>query len=105
MWNTLTSIVSADFTSPLKIVKVLMTYFIPDTSDEVRLLFTQAFVTTNVSKAAPEVPVYTLTTNEGQYNFTLPTVTLISAINRIIMTLSTGTIAINKIAFCSEPEG
>ena len=106
VWNTFTSIAIADFTNPLQQVKVLMTYFIPDTSGEVILLFTQASVNANgSSEAAPEVPLYTLTTNEGQYNFTLLIPSLISAVNRIIMTLSTGTIAINKIVFCSEPEG
>ena len=103
-WNTFTTIVFADFTNPLQQVKVLMTYFIPDTSGEVTLLFTQAFVTVNESESAPEVPVFTLTTNEGQPNFTLPTPSL-SVVNSIIITLSSGTIAINRIVFCSEPEG
>ena len=106
VWNTLASIAIADFTNPLQQVKVLMTYFIPDTSDEVRLLFTQAFVNANgTTISAPEIFVDTLTANEGQYNFTLPTPSLIPAVNRIIMTLHIGTIAINRIVFCSEPEG
>ena len=101
VWNTLTSITSANFTTPLQRVKLLLTYFIPDTSVAVRLAVSQV----NGAVVAPEVAVYTLTTNEGQYSFTLPTPSLISAVNRIVITLLNGTLGINKIVFCSEPEG
>jgi len=101
VWNTLTSITIANFTIPLQRVKLLLTYFIPDTSVAVRLAVSQA----NGGVSAPEVPVHTLTTNEGQYSFTLPTPSEISVVNTIVITLLAGTLKINKIVFCSEPEG
>jgi len=78
-----------------------MKYFIPNTSIAVRLVFSQA----NEGVSAPEAPLYILTTNEGQYNFTLPTPSVISGVNRIVITLHAGILAINKIVFCGEPEG
>jgi len=88
-------------------IKVLITYFIPDTSVAVKLLFTQAFATINRTESAPEVPVIILTTNVGhvQYNITLPTTSIISNVNRILLTLTEGTIVINRIVICSEAEG
>jgi len=80
-----------------------MTYFIPDTPGKVTLFFTQANHEAAVSASTFAV---TLIANEGSYNFTLPTISEIF-VNRIIVTLLNGTIAINKIVFCndSEPEG
>jgi len=84
---------------------VLITYFITEISVAVKLLFTQAFATVNESESAPEVPVIILTTNVGQYNVTLPTPSIISIVNRILLILSEGTIVINRIVICSEAEG
>jgi len=96
VWNgTDVSIVSVDFATPLKQVKVLMTYF---TSDDASLVI--AFTTINETEAVSAV---TLTANEDQFNFTFP---LLSAINRITITLNTtGNVAFNRIIFCSESEG
>ena len=98
MWNTLTAVAIADFTAPLQQVKVLMTYFIPDTSGDVRLEISQA----NGATSAPEASLYILTTIEVQYNFTLTTPSLLSAVNRIIITLTAGTIAIYKLGLATH---
>ena len=74
-----------------------MTYFVPDTSgNEVNLVFTQENGNEISSSAFHVNPL----ANEQWYN-----PPAIFAVNRIFITLYSGTIAINRITISSEPEG
>jgi len=89
-WNDLVTIFIANFTTPLpQAIKVLITYFIPDTSVTVKLLFVQGFATVNgqTESDSPEVQAKILTANTGQYNLTLPPPLGISNVNRILLNL------------------
>ena len=98
--DTLGQIITTHFTNPLQQVKVLMTYFIPGSSGEVRITFPQ----TNGTDSVSYTQIITLPANGQQLNVTL--VQAVSAVNTILVTLIfTGSIAINRITFCSEPEG
>jgi len=98
--DTIGQIIMAHFTNPLQRVKVLMTYFIPGSSGSVRISFPQTNGTDSLSKTQ----LITLPANGQQLNVTL--VQAISAVNTILVTLIfTSSIAINRITFCSEPEG
>ena len=98
--DTLGQIIMTHFTNPLQQVKVLMTYFIPGSSGEVRISFPQTNGVTSLS----DTQLITLPANGQQLNVTL--VQAISAVNTILVTLIfTSSIAINRITFCSEPEG
>ena len=101
VWNdTLGQIIMTHFTNPLQQIKVLMTYFIPGSSGSVRISFPQ----TNGTDSVAETQLITLPANGQQLNVTL--VQAISAVNTILVTLIfTSSIAINRITFCSEPEG
>ena len=101
-WNTFASITTADFTNPLQQVEVLLTYFVPESSrssGSVRIAFTQA----SGSQASSSALFVTLPSNEQQLNAILPPAA--SVVDRIFITLISGTVAIDKITFCSEPEG
>ena len=100
VWNVLGQIIMTHFNNPLQQVRVLMTYFIPGSSGSVRISFPQ----TNGTDPLSQTQLITLPADGQQLNATL--VQAISAVNTISVTLiSTSSIAINRITFCSEPEG
>ena len=99
-WNTTTLLAIIFLTNPLQQVEVLMTYFIPDTSDEVRLLFAQ---TNETDLSRDNEFSVSLPANEQRYNFSLPSTN--TAFHTVLVTLISGTIAVNRIVFCGEPKG
>ena len=101
VWSSLESISIADFPNSLQQVKVFITYFVPNAASGVLLSFTLG----NGSVESSSAFFVNIPANEQQLSVTFPPAESGQIINRIFVTLISGTIAINRIAFCSEPEG
>ena len=101
-WSSLETILTANFHISLQQVKVLITYFVPNAASGVRL----SFIKKNWSVQSSNAFFVNVSANEQQLNVTLPPPTSGTLIdNRILITIVSGMMAINKITFCNEPKG
>ena len=100
VWSSLETIAIVDFPNSLQQIKMLITYFVPNAANGVLLTITQG----NGSVQSSSAFSVDLPANERHRNVTFPPATS-GIVNRIVITIVSGTIAINRIIFCSEAEG